>query len=224
MGITRDIVIGGSCAALMGAAFVFAGPLNPPAGPVSPTGTTLDELSVQIDGIDLTTTPEPLSAIEFVQQNSVPGDAHDGRPAMLGNPRTGPGFGGVEVEIATIGTFRFTTADIGIASEPIFQQGPGGSMTLIPGAVTYDITLTRPLDASVSTALHAWQTQALQTGVTRNGTIRLYDANNQLTRLFIVSSCYPAVFDVRSVNNEIVEQVTIAATLVEVDTSVPSAR
>jgi hypothetical protein len=207
----RSIVVGVGVALVLGAAYVVAGPLDPPAGPVAETSPSLSDLESAIAGVS--GGGEPLDGREFVDTATQPGSATDGKPLPLAGIRDAR----IDVEIeSVIGPTPFAIVDIGSAMEVLeFQEGgavPG--VILVPGDQRFEISCIRALPTG--TQIDEWF-QDFRSGQSqpRDAVIIFRDFNNLELARYNCTDCLPAAIDVRNVDGEAVQQLLLRCELVE---------
>ena len=211
MSIRTNLIVGVSCAVLAAGAFSVAGPLDPPAGPVAPTGSTLAEIRGAVDAIGFTVNPDPLDAVVYADTSSAPGSVHDGKPLTTARLLSGA----CRLEIQGIGTVDFEIADLSSTIERIMVDSGGVPMSG-PGQDGYACSLIRSLSRTPGTTLNAWF------GAVRNGQIAgsdasltLRDNRGDIVRQYSLFNTFPTAIDVRAVAGELVEQLTLSVDLIE---------
>ncbi len=203
MGNARPFVVGLSAAVLAGAAYVVAGPLTPPPGPIAETDPSLADLA----GLIQATGGDPLA---FADTSSTPGSSTDGRPVSLG----GLGAFSVRLSLDGLPAQDFAIADIGRVLQVIDQGTPGGEPLLTPGQAAYEVTLIRPLTSDLSyDALFDAFTAGTATAL--DGTIVFRDDQGTPVAEFGIKSCILSAIDVRNVGGEAVEQVQLICTEIQ---------
>lgn len=211
MSIRTNLIVGVSCAVLAAGAFSVAGPLDPPAGPVAPTGSTLAEIRGAVDAIGFTVNPDPLDAVVYADTSSAPGSVHDGKPLTT----AGLVSGACRLEVSGIGTLDFEIADLSSTIERIVVISGGGEMSR-PGEVGYACSLIRSLSQSPGTTLNAWF-EAVRDGQisNRNATLTLFDGSGNIVRQYTLFDTFPTAIDLRSADGELVEQLTLSVDRIE---------
>ncbi len=205
MGMTRDVLIGAACAVLAGAAFVVAGPLSPPAGPIQETSPSLADLGSALNSAAGGGT---FDAPAFLETSMVPGSALDGKPLPLaGNSDL---FINVEIEGVLTST-EFAVIDIAQGIELIeFTDGDDLFLRLRPGPASNQISLLRTLPAR-DTALLGWYREHInsQGNPRREVVIRLRDQSSTEVAAYNCFGCLIQGLDVRSIDGQVVEQLVI---------------
>ncbi len=209
MGMKREIVVGTGVAMVLLGAYVAAGPLNPPAGPVASTAPSLGDLESQIAGLG--SDPGELLEGRFAETSSTPGSAADGKPSVL--PL---GIGQrVRLELSNVGTFNFTIADFGRSLEVLTFQTGDGTMT-VPGDPSYDLTLIRPLPTTDAVFDNYFVALGEGMAPTSSGTLTYLAADGQTTlRQWNLFDAFVSDIDVRIVGGEAIEQIRLSINAVQ---------
>lgn len=207
---TTALVVGAVASAavigLLGGRLAYSGQLDPPAGPVTPTSPSLGDLAAQLAALQ-----SAEGDVGLAGTDATPGSATDGKPLPLRELR-GRGW---RVEVykepgQILFVDEFSIVDLGRSVEVItFMDGGDGSLRARPGRENLpEVTLIRSFDPDRD--FEEWHQDNAQGQVIRREAALIgTDARGFEVARWRLFECWPSAMDVRMIDGEMVEQITL---------------